>query len=151
MAPEIKDLEPELTQFTTALMKYPTREATRERIDWLEDQLQTRLVSLGASATSAATTIAVATGESAVLRVNDMLRNQVTGEAYRVTAIAADSAVTVTRAIGGVAAASSVSAAQLLIIGNAFEQGADVGTSKVMVRSNQYVKVLLVPECGILH
>src|SRR5438132_4994646 len=110
---EIKNLEPELTQFTTMLMKLSSKEATRERVDWLEDQLFPRLVTLGASATSAATSVAFSTGDSATLNTNDLLRNQVTGEMYRVTGITADSAVGVTRAIGGVAAASSVSGVQV--------------------------------------
>lgn len=135
---EIKNLEPELTQFTTMLMKLSSNETNRERIDWLEDQLMPRLVTLGASATSAATSLAFASGDSATLNVNDLLRNQLTGEMYRVTGITADSAVGVTRAIGGVAAASSVSAVQALIVGNAYEQGASTGASKVVQRTNQY-------------
>lgn len=138
MAPEIKMLETDTTQFTTALMKLPQNQATRERVDWLEDQLMVRTVTLGASATSAATALAFSTGDSATLRVRDLLRNQSTGEAYLVTAISADSAVQVTRAIGGTGAASSASGVQCLIVSNAFEQGADVGTSKVTQRSNQY-------------
>lgn len=136
---EIKDLEPELTQFTTALMKYPSREATRERVDWLEDQLFPRLVTLGsATAASSDTSIQVASGDSATLNVNDLLRNQKTGEAMRVTGITADSAIGVTRGVGGVQAASSASGVQLLIVGNAYAQGADTGTSKVVLRTNQY-------------
>lgn len=120
------------------LMKLSSKNATRERIDWLEDQLFPRTVTLGASATSALTTLVFSTGDSATLNVNDMLRNQLTGEMYAVTAVAADSAVGVTRAIGGVAAASSVSAVQCLIVGNAYQEGASTGTSKVVQRSNQY-------------
>jgi hypothetical protein len=139
MDEEIKNLEPELTQFTTMLMKLSSKEVGRERIDWLEDQLMPRLVTLAASATSAATTLTLSTGESATINVNDLLRNQLTGEMTRVTAISATGdIVTVTRAIGGVAAASSVSGAQQLIVGNAYEQGATTGSSKVVQRTNQY-------------
>ncbi len=136
---EIKELEVNTTQFTTALMKYPSREATRERIDWLEDQLLPRTTALAATAASSDTTITVTTGDSAVVNVNDMLRNQKTGEMMLVTAVTADT-FSVTRAIGGVAAASSVSGAQsqLLIVGNAFQEGADTSASKVTQRVNAY-------------
>lgn len=138
MAPEIAMLHPETTQFTTMLMKLGSRPATRERIDWLEDQLFPRLVTLSASATSAATTIAVATGDSAVLKVNDLLRVQTSGECLQVTAVGADSSITVTRSIGSVAAATAASGDQVLIIGNTFDQGADVPSAKVTQVSNQY-------------
>ena len=96
---EIKELEVNDTQFTTALMKYPSNEATRERVDWLEDQLMPRTASLAATCDNAVTSLNFAVGSSAVLNVNDLLRNQVTGEMYRVTGVSADSAIGVTRAI----------------------------------------------------
>ena len=73
------------------------------------------------------------TGEGAYFRVNDMVRNCATGEMMKVVSLTGDN-LTVTRAIGGVTAVTSASAAQLLITGNASAQGADLGTEKVTVR-----------------
>lgn len=134
MEDEITFLDPDTTQFTTILMKLGSKEAIREKVNWLEDDLFPRLVTLSASATSAATSIGVGTGESANVRVHDVLRNMSTGEAYRVTGVSADSAIGIERALGGVAAASSATAMKLLIIGNAAAQGATLGDLKATQR-----------------
>lgn len=139
---EIKMLDIDTTQFTTMLMELASRQATRERVDWLEDEYFPRLVTLSASAASAVSgttgTLAFSAGDGSVLRVGDLVRNQVSGEAFRVTAIASDTGVTVRRGIGGVAAATSASGAQCLIMGNAQAQGADIGEGKITLRVNQF-------------
>jgi hypothetical protein len=67
------------------------------------------------------------------LAADDTLRNLATGEMMHVTAISTD-AVTVERAVGAVAAASSASTAQLLLVGSAYKQGASFGTSRIVQR-----------------
>ena len=115
-------------------MKTSTRDAVREKIEWLEDQLRPRLSALSASAASADTSIAVTTGQGTYFAVDDIVRNLLTGELMHVTGITTDS-VGVDRGIGGVAAASSASAAaQLLIVGSAYKQGASYGTSRIVKR-----------------
>jgi Family of unknown function (DUF5309) len=130
-------LEVDITQFTTALMKVASTPATSSKVEWLEDRLFPRLSALAASATSAATSLDVTTDEGQYFNVGDVVRNAVSGEAYEVTGVTTD-AIGVTRSIGSVAAATSASGAELVIIGNAYLQGARLGTPKVLQRVNQY-------------
>jgi hypothetical protein len=133
MRNEFAELDPDDSQFVTLLTKLGTRQAVREKIEWLEDQLRPRLITLSASATSAASSINVTAGQGTYLAVDDQLRNLTTGEMMRVSGITTD-AIGVDRAIGGVAAASSASTAQLLLVGSAYKQGASYGTSRVVAR-----------------
>jgi Family of unknown function (DUF5309) len=138
MDEEIKFLDPDTTQFTTMLMKLGSDDAIREKVNWMEDDLFPRMVTLGATAATGDSALQVAAGDSAVLRIHDLLRNMVSGEMVRVTAVNADSNIVVTRGIGGVAAASSITAAKLLIVGNAAAQGATLGDIKATKRVLQY-------------
>jgi hypothetical protein len=133
MKNEFAELDPDDSQFVTLLTKLGSRQAVREKIEWLEDQLRPRLVTLSASATSAASSINVTAGQGLYLAVDDQLRNLTTGEMMRVNGITTD-AIGVDRAIGGVAAASSASTAQLLLVGSAYAQGASYGTSRIVQR-----------------
>jgi hypothetical protein len=127
---EIKMLDPDESQFTTMLMTLGSTPAVREQINWLEDQLFPRLSSLAASATSAATSIVVTTGQGAYFRPKDIVRIAQTGEAFSVVSVATDT-LTVTRALGAVAAATAQTGSDLLIVGNAAAQGATLGTRHI--------------------
>jgi len=133
MKNEFAELDPDDSQFVTLLTKLGTRQAVREKIEWLEDQLRPRLVTLSASAASADTTINVTAGMGKYLAADDTVRNLTTGEMMLVTGVTTD-AIGVTRAIGTVAAASSASTAQLHIVGSAYKQGASYGTSRIVQR-----------------
>lgn len=134
MRNEFYELDPDDSQFTTLLAKLGTRQAVREKIEWLEDQLRPRLSALAASATSADTSWVVTTGQGQYFAADDLVRNLLTGEMAHVTAVTTDT-LTVERGIGGVAAASSASAsANLLIVGSAYKQGASYGTSRIVKR-----------------
>lgn len=138
MSEKIHRLQPDRTQFITALMKFGRKEAVAEIIDWLEEELRPRVSSMAASATSAATAATVTTGEgNTVFAVNDVVRNCETGEGWLVTSVSANS-IGITRSWGGTAAASSTSAAQLLIVGNAYAQGASSGTARYQKRVRAY-------------
>lgn len=130
MSDEIKMLDPDESQFATMLLDLGTKKAIREKVNWLEDELFPRLTALAVSATSAATTITVTTGEGTFLRAGDVIRNALTGEAYGTVSVAGDVA-TITRSVGDVAAVSSASGAELLIVSNAAQQGATLGTRKI--------------------
>lgn len=130
-------LETEMTQFYTALSKTASKPANSSKVEWLEDRLFPRKSSLAASATSAAGTITVATGEGAYFNVNDFVRNEITGEGMAVTGVSTDT-VGVTRGVGGVAAASSASGAELVITGNASLQGATLPAPKVLKRTTVF-------------
>lgn len=126
-------LDADNSQFATILGKLPSRAASREKVNWLEDELFPNLSTLAASATSAASSITVATGTGTYFRAGDQVRVVDTGEMLEVTGITSDS-VGVTRSIGGVNAASAASGGDLLIVSNAAAQGADYGTLKVTKR-----------------
>ncbi len=137
MEDDFRLLDPDESQFMTILNKLPSKPAIREKINWLEDEYFPRLATLAASATSAASSIDVDTGEGEYFRVGDLVRNFLTGEMLEVTGITSDT-LGVTRSIGDVAAASSQSGADLLIVSNAAAQGADVGELKATTRTLGY-------------
>lgn len=138
MSDRIVKLQQDGKQFVTMLNQLSKEKAVREVINWLEEQYRQRVTGLTASATSAATNFAVTTGEgNTVVAVNDVVRVMETGEALLVTAVAAD-AFTATRSWGGTAAASATSAAKLMVIGNAFPQGASSGTPRYVQRVKGY-------------
>lgn len=126
-------LDPDNSQFSTILSKLPSRAATREKVNWLEDELFPNLTTLAASASSAVTTLSVATGTGTYFRAGDQVRVVSTGEMVEVSSVSSDD-LTVTRSIGGVAAASAASGGDLVIVSNAAAQGADYGTLKVTKR-----------------
>jgi hypothetical protein len=121
--------ETDNAQFMTILRKLPSVDATQVEVRWLEDQLFPNRTTLAASATSAASSIDVATDTGAYFRVGDIIYVEVSGEKLSVTGITSD-AVGVTRSIGGVAAASAQTGVGVVIVGNASAQGADTGTLK---------------------
>lgn len=131
-------LDPEVSQFTTMLMKVSSSPAYNTKIEWLEDQLFPRLSSLGTSVDSAVTSAQVGNaGEGAYFRTGDIVRVAATGEAVRVTAVSTDT-IGFVRGQGGVTAASAASGGQLVIVGNAALQGATLGTRKITKRVMAY-------------
>lgn len=126
-------LDPDTSQYMTILNKLPSKVAKREKVNWLEDELFPNLTTLAASATSAATTVDVATGTGTYFRAGDLVRVVSTGEMLEVTSISTDT-LTVTRTIGAAPAASAASGGDVLIVANAAAQGADYGTLKVTKR-----------------
>jgi hypothetical protein len=135
MSERVYKLQEDETQFTTMLMELSSKKATREVIDWLEEEYRQRVSLIGAaSATSAATAIEVTTGEgNTIFAVHDVVRVMSTGEALLVTSVSANS-IGVTRTWGGVAAASAQSGASLMIVGNAYPAGASSGTTRYVQR-----------------
>lgn len=140
MHKKVAMLDPETSQFSTMLMKLPSLKANSFKIEWLEDLLKPRTSALAASAASDATALTVTTNEGNYFNANDIVRNTLTGEAFRVTTAGA-SALTVVRGIGTVTAASSASSAtagQLVIIGNSSAQGATLPTAIITQRTQNY-------------
>lgn len=142
MSERFYKLQPDEQQFRVYLSQIGVKEAVREIVEHLEDEYRPRVSALAASATQADTALTVTTGEGdTVFKVGDVVRNMETLEAYLVTSNSANS-VGVTRSWGGTAAASSTSAAKLLIVGNASAQGASSGTAIVVqqVRAYNYIQ-----------
>lgn len=137
MDEEIAQLETDVTQMTSILMKLKKRPAFSQKVEWLEDELLPRLTTLAASHTSSATTIAVATNTGQYIKERDVLRIASTGENLAVTAVSSDT-IGVTRSIGAVAAATAASGGDVIIIGSAFAEGATLGQMKQVKRVAQY-------------
>jgi hypothetical protein len=133
MEPKFRLLDLDNSQFSTMLNKLPSKVATREKVNWLEDELFPNLSTLAASALSAASSIAVATDTGTYFRAGDLVRIVSTGEMLEVTGVTSDN-LGVTRGVGGVGAATAASGGDLLIVANAAAQGADYGTLKVTKR-----------------
>lgn len=125
MREEITMLDQDNSQFTTMLMKLPSEKARSFKVEWLEDQYMPRLATLAAAVTATTDNgISVGTGEGYYFNVGDTVINATTLEVLQVTAGGASAAVSVSRSFGSVAAATSPSGAQIVIIGVANAQGA---------------------------
>ena len=103
--------------------------AYSQKVEWLSDELVPRLTTLAASATSAATSLSVATGTGAYFRAGDVVKVATTGENCYITAVSSSTdTIYVTRALGGVTAISAASGVDVVKVGNAAAEGATLGT-----------------------
>jgi hypothetical protein len=132
MDPIIKMLDLETDQFTTMTDDLGTEVATREKINWLEDEYAPKMVALNAGAAIAAVALVLAPAYKDYVTKWATLRNLHTGEAVRVTDVAADG-VSLTIAPGLTAAMGT--GQDLMIMGAAFPQGADIGDLQYTQRS----------------
>lgn len=137
MDEDIAQLETDVNQLTSILMKMRKKKAFSQKVEWLEDELVPRLTTLSATASNVVSAINVATNTGAYFRTRDVLRVASTGENLVVTGVTGD-VVSVTRSIGAVAAASAASGVDVVKIGNASYEGATLGTLKIAKRVAQY-------------
>lgn len=108
------------------------RQCNATRIEWPENENLPPITVAAGAFTNVATTVNVATGTGAYFRGHDLVRNEATGEIFRVDTTPAADALTVTRGIGagGTGIASSGSADTLVRLSNASAQGATMPTIK---------------------
>lgn len=137
MDPVIRMLDPDVSQFTTMLMKIGRASAFSTKSEWLEDQLFPRLSSVASGGASDGATITVNSGEGAYFRAGDIVRNSHTGIAVRILSVSGD-VLTPSTVIGRVTFSAHSASDQLLIVGNAAAQGATLGTRKTTKRVAQY-------------
>jgi hypothetical protein len=130
-------LDPDVSQFTTMLMRVARKAANSTKVEWMEDQLFPRLSAVVSGGASDGATVTVTAGQGAYFRANDIIRNAKTGVAARVTSIATDT-LSLTNHLGRVAFAAHTAGDQLLIVGNAAAQGATLGTRVVTQRVPQF-------------
>lgn len=130
-------LDPDVSQFTTMLMRVARKGANSTKVEWMEDQLFPRLSAVASGGATDGANIVVTAGQGAYFRVNDIVRNAKTGVAVRVTAIATDT-LSVTNHLGRVAFAAHTAGDQLLIVGNTSAQGATLGTRSITQRVPQF-------------
>ena len=135
MDPKMRLLDPDQTQFTTMSSRMPSRPATREKVNWLEEQYVNNVFTVTVGGNSAAVQITVSTADAAAIKSGDILRDMVTGEAILVTASnPATGVLDIVRTVGNVAAATITAAEKLLFIGSAHEQGASMPDPKYSQR-----------------
>jgi len=137
MREKIAMLDPDVSQFSTMLMKLPQERAKSFKVEWMNDQLLPQVSALSASATSVATSIDTTADEGSYFKAGDILRIADTGEPIRVVASSA-SALSVVRAIDGSTAASAASGAKLIRVGGSNEQGATAPTAVITKRVAEY-------------
>lgn len=138
MEPKFRLLDPDESQFSTILNKLPSRQATREKVNWLEDQYLPRTSAVvSGAADGTATSLVVTTGEGVNFRDDDLVRNMKTGEMFEVSSVSNDT-LTIVRGIGDAAAAAMTAGDELLIVSNASAQSADVGVLKITTRTLGY-------------
>jgi hypothetical protein len=121
-ADKIYLLQPEAAPLYVLVSRLNKRPAINTTIQWPENDLNPTWSSLSASATSAATALAVATGEGVYFNKYDIVKVPSTGEVILVTLTAANG-ITGIRGYGSTTAASAANAATMVILGSAFEEG----------------------------
>src|SRR3954469_9611584 len=139
----IRMLDPDVSQFSTMLSdsRLSSEKAGSYIVEWLEDRLMPRVLSLAATAATADTTFTTGTNEGLYAKTGDIIRIPQTGEAVRVTGATA-SALTVVRAVGSVAAATAASGAlgggTLIIVGGSNKQGGSLPTRLITQQTRNY-------------
>lgn len=135
MDPKMRLLDPDSTQFTTMTSKQKTRPATREKVNWLEEQYVSTVVTVAvAGYAQGAVTVPLVAGQGVSVANQDVLRNMRTGEAMLVTAGGGTDSLTVTPSWGGAASVAGTSGDKLLIVSDAQKQGADIPAMKYSAR-----------------
>jgi len=130
----IQKLDKDQSQFTTMTSRTPSRVATREKVNWLEEELFPRTVTTSAAATAGATSIVLVAGQGKVVAAQDLLRNMRTGEAARVVSVATDT-LTIAPAIGTIQPPAAVNSGDVyLVVGDAQPQGSDFPTARYLQR-----------------
>lgn len=138
MSNEIAMLEPSATPLVVLTKKMNTKTCHNPKFEWMDSDTDVRWVAnSSATATSTATSVSVAEGKGKYFAVGDLVKVPSTGEVLKVTEISTD-ALTVTRSVGGTAAAVIPPNEKLLIIGNASQQGSGAPAEKVIGLSPFY-------------
>ena len=132
MDDRIRKLKPDESQFTTMTDKTGSKEAVREKVNWLEEEDFPRLVT-GDAQTNVSTTLNVNAGQGKIVAANDVLRNMRSGEAIRVVSVATD-ALTIARGIGTIPAAATNAGDVYLVVADAQPQGSDFPTPRYLAR-----------------
>src|SRR5262245_29955266 len=130
MDPKMRLLDPDQTQFTTMTSRTGSRTATREKVNWLEESYVTDVITTTAGYTAGATTVVVSAADGLSVQPNDVYRNMRTGQAMRVSANTAGSLTVLPMGTN----AAGNSGDKLLYVGNAYPQGANIGSPKYSAR-----------------
>lgn len=138
MSNVIAELEPNNAPFVALMGKIGKATLKSPKREWLESFSMPRFGSVSASATSAATSVAIASSTSGYYRQGDGIRITETGEFVEVNGVVSATALPIARGIGGTTAASCTSAAGLYIVNNANAEGATLRGIKSVQLAAQY-------------
>ena len=133
MDERIRVLKPDDTQFTTMTSRLQSRQATREKVNWLEEEDFPRIVTALNAETNVSTALTLTAGQGKITAANDLLRNMRTGEGIRVASVAGD-VLTTARNVGNVPAAAINAGDSFLVVGDAQPQGSDFPTPRYLQR-----------------
>ena len=132
MDERIRVLKPDDTQFTTMTSRATSRQATREKVNWLEEEDFPRVVT-GDAQTNVSTALNLGAGQGKIVAANDLLRNMRTGEGIRVVSVATD-ALVIARNVGTIPAAATNAGDSYLVVGDAQPQGSDFPSPRYLQR-----------------
>lgn len=132
MDPKMRLLDPDQTQFTTMTQRMPSRAATREKFNWLEEQYVLDVFSMAAYTAGAATITLTTAADGNAIKAGDVLRNMRTGQACRVDSVAAG-VLTITW-FNPPANAAGNAGDKFLFVGSAHAQGAALPAPKYSQR-----------------
>jgi len=132
MDPKMRKLDPDQTQFTTMTQRMPSRAATREKFNWLEEAYVNDVYSMTAYTSGAATITLTTTGDAAAIQINDVLRNMRTGQAGLVTGVNTGTGVLNITWFGSNAAGNAGD--RFLFVGSAHKQGGALPAPKYSQR-----------------
>jgi len=129
----IRILRPDESQFTTMTSRTPTNVATREKVNWLEEEDFPRIISNTSAQLATDTAIPFTAGNGLITQANDLLRNMRSGEACRVSSVATDT-LTLARGVGNTPAAAINAGDSWLVVGDAQPQGSDFPAPRYLQR-----------------
>ena len=135
MDPKFRKLDPDTTQFTTMSQRATNRPASREKVNWLEEQYVNTVVTVPAGGyASGATALTLSAADAPSVANQDVLRNMRTGEAFLVTGGGGTTALVVVPSWGAAISAAGVAGDKFLIVSDAQKQGADLPPMKYSQR-----------------
>jgi hypothetical protein len=135
MDPTFRKLDPDTTQFTTMSQRAKNRPATREKVNWLEEQYVNTVVTVPAGGyASGATALTLSAADAPSVANQDVLRNMRTGEAFLVTGGGGTTALVVVPSWGAAISAAGIAGDKFLIVSDAQKQGADLPPMKYSQR-----------------
>jgi len=121
------------------LQALPQPPALNTQVKWNAERNRPVHATLAATASSAATTLTVATGQGAYFKAGDLVAvfGDAQPEIVSVSSVVSD-ALTVVRSVGDTAAAAATAGAALLILGPAVAQGSDLASSIYVQAASGY-------------
>src|SRR5262245_11358614 len=129
----IRVLKPDGDQFTTMTDRVGAKQATREKVNWLEEEDFPRLVTAAAGQTAGSGALTLSAGQGKIVAGNDLIRNMRSGEMSRVLTVSTDP-LTVANGIGAIAAAAVNSGDAFLVVADAQPQGSDLPAARYLQR-----------------